>query len=542
MKSSRALVVVLSLLATVAGLQLSASAAARKCFGETPTQVGTNGDDRLRGTNRRDVIVSRKGDDVVRGLGRFDIICGGPGRDVLFGGGGGEFLFGGRGDDELNGGPGPFSDFAPGPGDDLVFGSSRAFDFLHFERAPGGITANLATGRATGQGSDRFVSGDALLGGRFGDTLIGNRRDNVLVGRGGDDDLRGRAGFDFISAQRGNDAIGGGPDFDIADYYEENADAGLDTSGPITVDLSQGTATGEGNDTLTGIEGATGSTGDDTMIGDDGDNAFFLLLGGADTATGNDGDDFFDAGLGADDVDGGLGTDTLGMFDGRRGAPRVTGVTLDLSTNTTSDGDTLAGVENAVGTFSDDNFTGDDGNNGLFSLDGDDQVAAGQGNDLVDPGNGTDDAQGGGGTDLLGNLDHFTGGLSIDLSTNTDSDGDTLGEFEDVLGTFFDDTITGDAGPNSLFGSFGNDVLNGLAGEDLLVGGRGFDTGDGGQDTDRCEAEQQDNCEFTWTGRLTGRAVTRGLVASHLRLEVLARLPMDRLVWRHKIFNPELLY
>ena len=100
----------------------------------------------------------------------------------------------------------------------------------------------------------------------------------------------------------------------------------------------------------------------------------------------------------------------------------------------------------------------------------------------------------------------YTGGLTIDLSANTDSDGDTLASFEDVIGTFSADTLTGDDGSNVMFGSEGDDVLNGLDGADTLVGDGGFDASDGGLGTDRCQAEDQQNCEFGWPARGLSRA------------------------------------
>ena len=39
-------------------------------------------------------------------------------------------------------------------------------------------------------------------------------------------------------------------------------------SGPVTVDLTAGTATGAGNDTLTGIESVEGGPFNDTITGD----------------------------------------------------------------------------------------------------------------------------------------------------------------------------------------------------------------------------------------------------------------------------------
>jgi Ca2+-binding RTX toxin-like protein len=476
-----------------------ATAAPAKCFGEPATIVGTSGDDRIRGTNGHDVIVTRDGADTVRGRGGFDSICGGPVGDRLFGGPGGEFLFGGKGDDRLRGGAGPFSDYAPGPGRDRVVGSNVVDDIVHFTDAEGPIEASLITQKATGQGADELVSVEHVLGGPFADALIGNGTDNTLVGRAGADSLRGGEGFDFLAGQKGDDIIHGGADFDIADYYEENSNAGSSTSGPITVNLEAGTAEGEGSDTLGGIEGATGSDGDDDMTGDEKGNAFFLLVGGDDTVDLGGGDDFVDAGPGADDLSGASGIDYLGMFDGNGGQPRSNGVTVDLSTNTTSDADTLGGFEGVFGTPENDTLIGDGSPNGLFPFDGDDTVAAGAGNDLVDPGNGTDIADGEVGTDILGNIDHYEGAVTIDLSDNSNSDGDTLVAFEDLVGSPFADDLTGDVGPNVIFGYRGEDVLSGLSGDDLLVGDQGHDEADGGDGSDRCQAEHQQNCEFGWS-------------------------------------------
>ena len=86
-------------------------------------------------------------------------------------------------------------------------------------------------------------------------------------------------------------------------------------------------------------------------------------------------------------------------------------------------------------------------------------MEAGGGDDLVDPGNGVDDADGGAGVDLLGNIDHYEAGVTIDLSDNSNSDGDTLAGFEDLIGSPFADHLTGDGGPNVIFGYRGDDVL-----------------------------------------------------------------------------------
>jgi Ca2+-binding RTX toxin-like protein len=123
---------------------------------------------------------------------------------------------------------------------------------------------------------------------------------------------------------------------------------------------------------------------------------------------------------------------------------------------------------------------GDDGNNFFFGLfGGKDTVELGGGSDFVDAGAGADVLSGGPGTtDELGMVDGRNhrprrGGVTVDLSTNTDSDHDTLSGFEDVSGSLANDTLTGDDGPNLMFGNDGNDAINGLAGDDHLVGARG---------------------------------------------------------------------
>jgi acid phosphatase type 7 len=74
-----------------------------KCFGRSPTIVGTAGNDRLFGTGRKDVITGLRGNDVIFGLGSNDRVCGGRGHDQLFGGRGGDLVSGGLGNDSLFG-------------------------------------------------------------------------------------------------------------------------------------------------------------------------------------------------------------------------------------------------------------------------------------------------------------------------------------------------------------------------------------------------------------------------------------------------------
>jgi glucose/arabinose dehydrogenase len=74
------------------------------CFDETPTIVGTHGQDLLQGTSGPDVIAGLAGDDFISGGGGPDLICGAEGNDTLNGNGAGDSLSGGPGDDTLDGG------------------------------------------------------------------------------------------------------------------------------------------------------------------------------------------------------------------------------------------------------------------------------------------------------------------------------------------------------------------------------------------------------------------------------------------------------
>jgi Ca2+-binding RTX toxin-like protein len=69
--------------------------------------------------------------------------------------------------------------------------------------------------------------------------------------------------------------------------------------------------------------------------------------------------------------------------------------------------------------------------------------------------------------------------VSVNLATGAmsggDAQGDTLSGIEQVQGSGFNDTLTGDANANTLWGYAGDDVLTGGGGGDALKGGAGND-------------------------------------------------------------------
>ena len=205
------------------------------------------------------------------------------------------------------------------------------------------------------------------------------------------------------------------------------------------------------------IERYVAGSGDDSVTGNVAGN---LLEGryGADTLMGGLGNDTLIGGAGADTLDGGEGTDTA-AYDGSAVA-----VMVNLGTNTATggdaQGDTFTSIENLAGSAFDDTLTGDTGNNVL-------EGAAGA--DVLDGGDGLDAAA----------YTHSNAAVTVDLlagtATGGHAAGDTFAGIENVSGSRYSDTLTGDAAANTLNGGHGHDRLTGGAGADVLVGGPGND-------------------------------------------------------------------
>lgn len=102
----RQAVIVVSVLLFSIMFTVESFAEEHQCNGLEATHVGTEGNDRIRGTSSNDVIVSLGGNDAIYGMGGNDIICGGEGNDKLYGFSGNDLLIGGEGSDKLYGGTG----------------------------------------------------------------------------------------------------------------------------------------------------------------------------------------------------------------------------------------------------------------------------------------------------------------------------------------------------------------------------------------------------------------------------------------------------
>jgi len=139
----------------------------------------------------------------------------------------------------------------------------------------------------------------------------------------------------------------------------------------------------------------------------------------------------------------------------------------------------FGGADTLKGGAGDDVLAGNDGNDILSGGAGDDYILGGAGNDTIDGGDGNDWAA----------YEDATAGVKIDLTItgaqNTGGSGtDKLTGIENVYGSAFNDTLTGDAKDNMLVGDAGADTISGGKGNDTLLGGDGNDTIDGGGDDD----------------------------------------------------------
>ena len=356
------------------------------------------------GSSRNDSLVGNSGNNSLNGGNGDDILNGGDGNDTLDGGdNGNDILNGGTGNDTLNG----------GTGNDTLNGDTGS-DTADYSYSTREITANLSLAQAQvtfigSQETDQLISIENIIGSSGNDSLVGNSGNNTLNGGNGIDTLNGGAGHDTLNGGAGNDTLDGGDGSDTADYSYL-------TLG-ITADLTTGvvTITSNESDKLTFIENIIGSSGNDILTGDSGDNTLnggygndtlnggngrnFLYGGyGNDTLKGGDDDDYHYGGDGNDTLNGGNGVNVLQGDDG------------DDILNSGNSNDYLSGGNGndyLSGGNGNDNLSGDNGNDDLSGGDGNDTLSGGNGDDILDGGNGDDTA----------NYGYLTRGITANLTT-----------------------------------------------------------------------------------------------------------------------------
>jgi Ca2+-binding RTX toxin-like protein len=214
-----------------------------------------------------------------------------------------------------------------------------------------------------------------------------------------------------------------------------------------------------GDDTIGGSERGEAITGDVfTMLSGSG----VEITGGDDTLNGKGGNDIISGDVHVS-RSGGIITGGNDTINGGEGADRVFGEIAS------GDGTSIGG---------DDSLFGEAGEDQLFGQTGNDRLNGGAGGDIIDGGTGVDTL------DYAGS----NAGVTIKLSQGTASgghaEGDSFRNVENITGSSFGDTLSGDAGANLINGSAGNDTLVGGNGNDRLFGGSGQDGLNGGAGKD----------------------------------------------------------
>ena len=464
------------------------------------------------------------------------------GNDRLEGGDGRDFLNGGEGEDILDGGEGAadfasYIDASKGVRVDLSnTGAQQDFDgaAANQNEAVGDTLSNIENilgsiyrDWLTGDDDDNYISGyfgndrleggagnDRLYGGDQNDILYGGAGDDILVGSNHNDTLYGGAGDDVLSGDEQNDTLYGGEGNDRlyggdgADTYEFSRDTyGTDTisddGGRIVFENDGGDYTGA---TYTAVHGQGGAV--TLTVKDSNDNTLNILefinypSTGFDfyTRSGNtytaiflsisSNQNIFFATPEVDTFTGSVGYDTV-SYEGSN-----IGVSIDLSPavpdlavvgNGWAVGDMLTGINNLIGSRSNDIFTGNDAANILRGGAGYDTLEGGAGADTLDGGSEYDTASYQSASREV-RVDLSNTGAQRDFdgaaANQNDAVGDTLTNIERVRGSDHNDWLTGDGDRNTLTGEQGNDRLEGGGGRDHLYGGEGEDTLDGGHGVD----------------------------------------------------------
>ena len=466
-------------------------------FGSFTDIIGSPQRDTLTGDNKDNMIRGGGGSDTLSGDSGDDKLIGGPGADTLNGGIGGDTasyaeamagvtldLSTGRGtageaagdrwtigtnqDIEKFVGSGHNDKFIAGKGVDDIDGGGGN-DTVSYEKSRKSVKVDLTDDTAQDatdsfDNEDNYAKGDILSGieniigsnvssggaDASHDKLTGNGAANVIEGRGGNDTLGGGADDDILIGGRGNDKLTGGSGNDTFKFTSgDGKDTISDFSSGDKIDLSAYRSLrfvtvksgdkntidlpGSAEITLTNVEVANLTAGDIIFYNRDHDNT---LRGDSkdNTIWGGDGNDTVSGSGGDDTLDGGAGDDTL---------------------------------------------KGDAGN---------DTLTGGAGNDVLEGGAGEDTLDGGAGDmDTLSYQGSTKGtggnagkGVTVTLNSPATGEGthaadDTIANFENLIGSRYDDILTGDGSANVIEGGSGNDTLDGRGGNDTLEGGAGND-------------------------------------------------------------------
>ena len=318
------------------------------------------------------------------------------------------------------------------------------------------------------------------------DDLTGNSGDNVIDGRAGNDTINGSGGNDTLIGGSGNDTLTG--------------DGGNDTFVYTT---------GSGDDTITDFSPGEDKLGLSTSSRSlnlnytiDGSN-LVITFGSHEITLNNVAVTNLNASNFEFNPDGYVRLTDNGTDDATKGNYRILGG---------------AGDNRLTGGSKDDVINGGDG---------DDTISGGNGNDDIDGGDGDDTIEGGAGMDNMIGGDHGTNGDTLSYAgspqrtsdrtandyisgvtvtlngsasgpgTHAEDDsnaGDTNSGFENLIGSRYNDNLTGEGGAN---------VIKGESGQDQITGGGGADTLEGGDRGDWLTGDSDDFLSYEGSGSVT---------------------------------------
>jgi Ca2+-binding RTX toxin-like protein len=377
------------------------------------------------------------------------------------------------------------------------------------------------------------------IGGSGNDQIFGNLVANVLDGRGGDDFMSGGQSADTYYVDSVNDSINdifvnGSDDFSIdrvfatssfslMGTYAENlyivsAFGDFSLTGNASINTLEGTG---GNNTFRGMGGGDanvrgsgdimrGSTGNDTYFANNQDVVIEFYGEGFDIVYASKYN--LDSGmeievLEAQDLEGPgvrfIGNEVNTRFMGTTGSDYIEGGAGDdvIQGNFVSLASTASNTLHGGAGL--DTIVGDNGSDQISGGSDADTIQAKAGNDFISGGSGADTIDGGDDIDTI-TYDVSSAGVIVafqqwsfrtnlifTVSTvtagarNGDAQGDILTNIENIDGSFYADSLVGNAGVNRLDGGDGNDRLAGADGNDFLYGGNQADRLEGGIGNDQ---------------------------------------------------------
>lgn len=348
------------------------------------------------------------------------------------------YLDGGDGDDIVDGrGSQYLQAVIGGAGDDILYTNSNTF-----ARADGGDGNDriFAHGKIDGGAGDDYIE---IQWSYYGGDVFGGSGNDEIRASAYAATIAGGSGADLIIGHIGNDKLGSA---DFAPYPNSFQDD-----------------TGLEQDTIYGFEG------DDLIAGGYGDN----LDGGAGQDTLRysmagllSGVDFNTASLGS----GQPVTIGDGVVENFETFAYLRATEFDDVLRLATQGTLL---EVNAGAGNDVVYTGGSSAK-VFGGAGNDRFISGAAGDILDGGDGVDE------------IDYAAYASAVDITlvsaamTGTGAGGDQLINIENIIGTAYSDTLTGNGEANEIRGGAGNDVINGGAGNDKLYGDDGNDIINGG--------------------------------------------------------------